>query len=365
MSILRAIWLWLVFLGVFATEGKIVPIRPPLNFALYKPVIKAFVDSHPYVSLISSLDSEKYVVDEFVSFLSGSSTTFTLNTFDTRNTIVIIMTDSLKRITFSKGFKNKTVHVIVLIKEETFDIQDIFKEFRYRNILDAYIVYELQGSTLVATYNPFSEGNCYNLSPVILFNSTQDQKFVYSPQILKNFNKCPIRIGLYVNVPYVMYHTNNIDLNSFYGRDVDLLRTLAEIFNITISFVKYETQELREVISSLTANTSDAIIGDFYLRYDRLGITDNSIVYCGAELGFIVPKGQPFTSFESLLSSQFSVGRLDFSFFGNSCCSNRHIRHQRSTYKNTKIRLRIDCSEPASELVCHTIWCTSEKFAWR
>lgn len=294
-------------------KAEIAQTSSAFNCGKFKSILQAFITPHIYVNVISSMDRENYIVDKLFRCIieRDSRTVFTLNAFDVRKAMNIIMVDSFESFrsaSRSPAINNKNVHVVVFFNQSQVKSNDIFKVFREKNILEVYIVHESEESVLVTTFNPFAEGNCNDLSPMIISNSTENRNssksWIYSPKKLNNFFMCPIRFGIYINLPFIMANNDDrCDLRNFKGRDIFLLKALAKALNFTVDFKAFETQDLRPTIASLQDNTSDVIIGDFFLRYDRLLTLDSSAVYYSAELGFIVPNGRHFTSLESFSNS--------------------------------------------------------------
>lgn len=313
MLVVQVRWVLILCLNLnlFKNEAKIIEIIEDHSFLNYKPILDAFIAVYPHVNIISSMEKSQTKLAEDISnniIKHEQSTTFTLNAFNNGNQVNVIILDILnyfEKISSSPAIISKSAHLILLTKEHSFEIQNIFQEFRNRNILEVYILYESEGNVLVATFNPFSENNCFDLSPVIISNLTKDQfelnKFVYPRNRLINFNNCPLRIELYFVPPLAMCNPSNhsCELESLQGRDVQLLKALAKKLKFTIQLKTYEPFELKGM--STSDNSSDVVIGDLIMLQDRFRDADSSICYFESEIGFVIPHGRPVTSFETLI----------------------------------------------------------------
>ena len=298
-------------------EGNLVEINEITDFSNYIVILDAFITTQPHVNIISSVEqSEKYLINGIVEslFKNESTASYTLNAFDARNKVNLIIIDSLnsfRRITDLLYIHNGNVFVIVSIKEiNVQDIQNIFQEFWDRSFLEVFVVYESQGTKLMATFNPFSSISCNNLTPLltditVTSNKLQvnSKQFRFNGRTLINFNKCPIRFGLFPVAPYILNTSESKNLNDFSGRDIFLMKVLSKALNFTTKFDNFEAQYLKEMFLSLINNSSDVLIGDFYLRHDRWLVADVSNPYFSTELVLVIPHGRPYTSFESLIMS--------------------------------------------------------------
>lgn len=312
MFFVQLAWVYFTSVQFFITEGKVIEIDDDVKLSDFQVILNAFVTSQPSVNIISSVDkTHKNVVDGIVDSIIKLEplASFTLNAFDATKKVILILIDSInsfRRISSLSAMTNKSVYVVVLFRGETVNFQDIFREFFVKLILEVYIVYQLDGSTLVVTFNPFSDKNCYDLSPVIVRNSTSifdSTKFIKVTKKLLNFNNCPFRIGMLFGIPAVICNHSICDLQNLEGRDIHLLKVLSKSLNFTTELRKYGENEVKKSITSLSENITDLLIGDFFLRYDRSQTTDFSVSYFSSSVGFIIPRGRPFTSIESLIKS--------------------------------------------------------------
>ena len=303
---------WVQFLSqVFVTEGKVLEFKATSDYVRnLQTILDPIIETKSYISIISSLEeTKKCTAHEIVtSIIHDSSSTFTLNTFEAKNTMTLVIVDSFEsfqKILNSLKVTNRSIFVIVFLENITSQyIQHVFEEFLMRNILEVYIIFESEESIFVVTFHPFSDKNCYNLSPVVVMSFTNGELVLnQTMETLTTFNNCPLRVGIYYSPPAIICKRTNCDLKSLEGRDIHLLKALSKSLNFSIEFEIYEEQQVKKSIRSLQENKSDFLIGDFFLRHHRYQVADVSVSYFSSKLGFIVPRGRPFTSFENLIMS--------------------------------------------------------------
>lgn len=281
------------------------------NTPTHWKVFDAFTKLRPSINFISLVEKRhELIVQDFVSrFMKPeSSSTFSSTTEYARNSINFIIIHSLnsfKRISSLPTKRLDDIKVIIWIQESSKNVlrvMEIFEKFRSTNIIEVYIIYEENRRIIVMTFKPYSTKNCWTL-PVTVGNfSLKDlvpEDFIYTPEPLTNFFKCPLRFGAYLDKPYLFCHNVTCNWEDYIGRDANLMKTLSKALN---SSVQLEFFSVREAISSLSkTNASDVIIGDFFLRHERVQEVASSIPYFLSEVGFVIPSGRPFHPLESFL----------------------------------------------------------------
>lgn len=164
---------------------------------------------------------------------TASSKTYTLNSHDVKNTLNIILIDSLDHLPVNSILKSSKIHLVILTSEVLLekDFQKCFQIFQKKNILNVYIAYYSEETVFVVTFNPFSYKNCYDSKPIIMNNL---QNFKFHKKHLTNFYDCPLRVGGYINIPFMMCSNekkrqmnSTCDFEEMTGRDVNLLKTLS------------------------------------------------------------------------------------------------------------------------------------------
>lgn len=281
------------------------------KISMHWNIFEAFMKFRSSVNFIY-LDervSEIVVQNLISSFIEHETpVAYTLNFYDAINCMNLIIIDSimsLKRVLSFQVNSSKNINIVVLTKENStnsFEISEIFTVFRRINSIEAYIVYVENGRLLVVTFSPFSDINCWTTEQTIGNFSTNKnlatEEFIYKPKRLKNFFECHIRFGLYLIPPYLFCDKLICTQENLIGRDARLLKTLSKTLNFSTSL---EHVKISDPLSKITDNVSDVLIGDFFLRYERVEFADSSITYFETEVGLVIPPGQPISSLESLL----------------------------------------------------------------
>lgn len=268
-------------------------------------IIETFLENQSFLNLIYSDDNLNTKAEGVLHNIikHGSSTpskTFTINHYDTKNRLNIFVIGSLKHFPMTNILKSRNVYLIISTARETYekDLQKCFQTFRKRNIFDVYVAKLANNTFEIATFKPFTPENCHDSKPVMVKKSSIQ---LLQPRALKNFYKCPLRFGAYLNAPYLMNRKNSSsEFNNFFGRDAELIKVLSEDLNFSVYIKTLPFDEINKTMMSLVKNKTDAIIGDLFLRFDRMEISDSSVSYFSSDMTFIVPKGRPFTSLERL-----------------------------------------------------------------
>lgn len=282
------------------------------NTLTHWKVFDAFTKLRPTVNFISLAEKRhELIIQDFISrFMKHeSSATFSSNFEYARNSINFIIIGSLnsfKRISSLSAKRLDDIKVVVWIQESSKNVSkvmEIFEMFRSTNFIEVYIIYEENRRIIVMTFSPYSTKNCWATLPVTVGNFSFDdlvpEDFIYTPEPLTNFFKCPLRFGAYLDKPYLFCPEVTCNWEDYIGRDANLMKALSKALNFS---VQLEFFSVREAISSLSKiNTSDVIIGDFFLRHERVQELGSSIPYFLSEVGFVIPSGQPINPLESFL----------------------------------------------------------------
>lgn len=313
MLVVRVASAFLLILQFLSGQGKIIEIeKSNYKFDSYEKIFETFFKIYPQVNILAPFGKGLNVMDDLVTNIMyrNRSVLFTLNACDLRVNMNIILINSLayfRKVSRAPAINSKSVNLIILLERRRFSLKSIFDTFHEKKIFDVYIVYKSEGSTIVATIKPFSESNCHHSSSVYIRNYTinvdNPSNFLLTTKNLSNFFGCTIRFGVYLVKPSIICKDPPCQLDDLKGRDSNLLTALSESLNFTIQFNRFEENELNLATSSLRNKDSDILLGDFYLRLDRVPTSDYSIPYFTTEVGLVIPHGSPFTSIERLIFS--------------------------------------------------------------
>lgn len=301
MLIVSSVW---VLLSVIKLAGSLLNFiedsSTELAYTIHLTLVDLFLASQTRVNIISSVNeshNDQLIANLIQNASMASSITFAWNSHDDRSQINLIIVDSYESFENISSFVTvKRLYVIVMRRGRTFDIQKVYRACLKKKVFDVFVIFEERGKIVVTTYDPFTSIDCQSTSPRIIA-----EKQLKVPREFNNFYRCPLMFGININPPYTMCNNVSCNIDDLRGRDVVLMKTLSSALNFTIQFEAFDLQGVNHVISSLGKRQTDAIIGDFFLRRDRTEVVDSSIPYFDSDLSFLVPRGRPYTSLESLL----------------------------------------------------------------
>lgn len=213
------------------------------------------------------------------------------------------------------NFRFNGFYIIVLTNGEIPEIENIFKLLWKIKIFNVNVMFDDKSGEeiLVKTFIPFSINNCSHVKPVVMnkfFNGSfvNEVKFFY-PKKMKNLNGCPVRIATsMVNQSYIGFKTSANGSVEIFGRDYDLVKLLSETLNFEINFTyieenghMFDNGTAVGSMKELLEGRADIVIGDHWLKANRLKFFDATTSYISGELTFTIPPGEEFSSFDRLV----------------------------------------------------------------
>lgn len=162
----------------------------------------------------------------------------------------------------------------------------------------------------VETFYPFFSGKWGDSTPVIL-NVFKNEPFaknleIWFPDKFKNLHNCAIRFSVSIGVKpstTVSELTNGSFI--FSGRDITLIKILAENLNFSVQFIYggevgyfYKNSSVKGTLKALLDADADVSLADWWLKSLRLKYLDATASYFSDKIIFIVPPGKELTSFE-------------------------------------------------------------------
>ncbi|KAG5684345.1 hypothetical protein PVAND_013580 [Polypedilum vanderplanki] len=220
-----------------------------------------------------------------------------------------------KKIT-NKKFNYGGYYVIIFengTKEDSHEIFTLLWEFYIHNI---NLLRRENNTIIVETFIPFQPSKCNQTEPVEIAKY-KNGKFItkpenFFPQKFKNFHRCPIKIPSFESsTPAILKRVLPDGTIEHYGRDVTNYRTLAEKLNLTLS-IKFLNQygswgsilsngTVTGAIGLVSRKEADFTLGNLLLKYERTQIMDYSNSYFLNSIVWIIPKGEPLSSFRKLI----------------------------------------------------------------
>lgn len=199
--------------------------------------------------------------------------------------------------------------ILVLIKGEFINLSRIFDDLWKLQIHDVIAVYENSDRTRIeiATYFPFRLSNgCSNTSPVTV-NEYVNGTFLRGLQNIfvnkmKNLKQCQVKIATSLSQPpHIFSKQSNDGEIKFYGRDYDLIRTMASSLNFKVNFTIFSDDGCVGALQGLNrTNNADIVIVDCWLKQKRLQFFEASTTYFLEKIVVIFPLTPELSSFEKL-----------------------------------------------------------------
>lgn len=196
------------------------------------------------------------------------------------------------------------------------NMKEMFQTFWDMYIHNIDVVSNSNGSISVSTFVPFSELGCNRTDP-IKFAEFKNGSFIYRPEMffpdkLLNFHKCKIKVTTFESLsPSVLRQDFANGTFKLYGRDVDVIDTLADQFNfhLDIHYIiplggwgdLYPNGTATGAIGQAIRREADFIINNLLLKYDRAKVMDFSYTYFLDDLILVIPAGKLLTSFQKLV----------------------------------------------------------------
>lgn len=234
----------------------------------------------------------------------------------------VIIVDSLKNFKklvkkFTNGKFNYGGYYVILFKTATYaEAHEIFQSLWDVYIYNVNLIRCENDSFIVETFVPFQHDDCNKTNPVEIARYANGQftkePSNFFPKKFENFHRCPLKITTFASLaPAILSH--NFPNGSFdlYGRDVELFKTLASELNFHANVTYLPTYGSWGVVYSNGTTTgamgnakrreADFTLGNLNLKLDRSLIMDFSFGYYLDTLIFVIPRGQPYSSFHKLL----------------------------------------------------------------
>lgn len=216
------------------------------------------------------------------------------------------------------GFKPSGYYLIILVKAETFEIENIFKAFWASQISNVIVFQpDLKNDTIqVKTFFPFQQGKCHDTTPVTI-NKFQGGKFEnenFFPEKLSNLHQCIVKTAIsFSNEPYAVMIKNPNGSVTLTGTEIKSIELLAEKLNFRIDFIKfddvgyfYDNGTAKGPLKAVKDGTADLSIAGWWVKEARAKFMSMSTSYDSDPFFLILPSGRRLSSLEVLVYS-FSV----------------------------------------------------------
>lgn len=214
----------------------------------------------------------------------------------------------------AKSFRLNGYYLIVLVKGEIEEVQEIFKLLWKLQIFNVNVIFEAENQeVLVNTFVPFNDRSCNDTTPIVV-NTFKYGKFkndvsTFFARKMNNLQNCSIEIAVTsLSEPYVFAKELSNGGYHFAGQDVNLVRALSHTMNFFANFTFienvgfiFENGSAEGSFQLLLDGETDLVVSGWLLKAYRLKFFDATTPYNMDELVFLVPPGTDFTSIEKLI----------------------------------------------------------------
>ena len=164
-----------------------------------------------------------------------------------------------------------------------------------------------ENSTIIAScsspFNKYCNNKGIKAFTTLIFTPDSTKLF---PSSIKEMKNCSMRVATFNLPPFIIIQGSTLS-----GRDINLMTSIAQSLNLEINYkiingslpwgYLFENGTGTGAIEILLNNETDMILGDYFLKLDRLEYFDNSASYFESKLAFIIPQRAPLSSFQKLL----------------------------------------------------------------
>jgi ABC-type amino acid transport substrate-binding protein len=206
--------------------------------------------------------------------------------------------------------------IILFERAKLSDVQEIFQflwDFYVHNVIT---IRSNDNSISIDTFMPFTESACNKTSPIEI-GKYRHGKFIsrpadFFPEKFQNFHGCPLKVTTFASLaPSVLKRDHPNGTFELYGRDIELMRTLAEELNFrtTIKYLHeygswgiiFENGSISGAMGEVHTRAADLAWGNLNLKLDRIDKLGFSFGYYLETLIFVIPKGEKLSSFQKLV----------------------------------------------------------------
>lgn len=213
-----------------------------------------------------------------------------------------------------KSFRLGGHFLLVMIRGELKELPAIFRNMWKQQIFNVFAMFEdANQEVLVKNFRPFNAEKCDDMSP-ILINKYKDGQFVngtstFFARKMKNLFKCPVRVATSNNSePYVFVKKSSNNSFALRGREISLVKTLAETLNFKLEFtyvgpngVMFDNGSATGALEALLIGEADISAVAWLLKDNRLKYFDRTTPHVYETIVFVVPPGSELTSYQQML----------------------------------------------------------------
>lgn len=191
-----------------------------------------------------------------------------------------------------KAFRLGGHFILVMIRGELKELPGIFQIMWKQQMFNVFAMFQgANQEVLVKIFRPFNDEKCDDMTP-ILINKYKDGKFVNGTSNLftrkmKNLHKCPVRVATSNNSePYVFVKKSTNNSLELHGREISLVKTLAETLNFKLEYTyvgttgyMFDNGSATGALEALLIGEADISAVDWLLKDNRLKYFDRTFLW--------------------------------------------------------------------------------------
>jgi len=209
-------------------------------------------------------------------------------------------------------FRFDGFYVVILLNGCITEMSEIFKLFWDKQIYNADVVCADVDSAFVWTFFPFSQQKCGNIEPKLLMKMNEKATLNvngFFPSKVEDLYGCPVKVAVATDIePFIFVDKFDNGTSQLYGRDIEMLIVLSELINFRIDYVFIgfegvfvDNETATGSFKELYEGRADLIIGDYWLKTNRLIAFDATRTYTIQPYAFILKASTKLSSLEKLI----------------------------------------------------------------
>lgn len=279
------------------------------HFGLFKSTVNFVYDARADVNLINEILRKSQTTGCVTMKITNSEKSVKSST--ERNSCNVIVVKEIAVMiqlveTLSSKVYDRHGYFLVAVFDavELKDMEKLFLLVWKARIINFSLIYKDKSSISMTTFTPFTHQSCGENLTLITRNFEPEIGKMFANK-LTDLKNCPVRVTTFHLRPFVMKEGSEL-----IGRDVLLMKALSRAlrFKLDVEFLEgnipwgylLDNGTGTGAIAKLLNNETDIIVGDYFLKMDRLKFFDSSKPYFESQFAFIIPPPSKFASFEKL-----------------------------------------------------------------
>lgn len=283
--------------------------------------LKLFASFKSTINFINLANMNKIVIDDILKEVSSElQYAVEITNESTKATSMelkfcnVIIADKLEAVDdFLEKFSSEVYdargyYLVITMKSFGFeDVSKLFEQVWKVKIFNLNIIHEEEKEIFSTQFEFFTKNYCagkFAHKSFLTKKLTMETSELYANK-RNDMHGCPVKVSTFGLSPFVMKKDTML-----LGRDIELIKTISEALRFTLVFdyiegnipwgYLFENGTGTGAIAKLMNNETDVILGDYFLKLDRLKYFDSSEPYFSSQLVFIIPPPDKFSAFQKL-----------------------------------------------------------------